>query len=193
MRVTNNENRGRTGFVCDLDRGRAVYVRRERLGNNGRADCAKGETVPETIHTGKDRTFKKTEGEDRVSMQQLSVHVSGSRTIRGTGGGQRVQGGSIETIPEQPGISVHFNGHTGIYIGNGQVVEARGTFYGVGYYRTEHAPVARYGENNRKSVTAIGEVKKMILQKGMKDNAKGGSPEQRSASGKNADAKGDSR
>lgn len=39
--------------------------------------------------------------------------------------------GTISTLPEIPGICVWKKGHIGIYIGNGQVIEARGTTVGV--------------------------------------------------------------
>jgi hypothetical protein len=39
--------------------------------------------------------------------------------------------GTISTIPEIPGLCVWHKGHIGIYIGNGQVIEAKGTKYGV--------------------------------------------------------------
>lgn len=39
--------------------------------------------------------------------------------------------GPINTIPEIPGLCLWKKGHIGIYIGNGQVIEARGTKYGV--------------------------------------------------------------
>lgn len=39
--------------------------------------------------------------------------------------------GPISTIPEIPGLCLWKKGHIGIYIGNGQVIEARGTKYGV--------------------------------------------------------------
>lgn len=39
--------------------------------------------------------------------------------------------GPISTIPEIPGLLVHSNGHVGIYVGNGEVIEARGVRYGV--------------------------------------------------------------
>ncbi len=39
--------------------------------------------------------------------------------------------GTIDTIPEIPGLGVWFDGHIGIYIGNGEVIEAKGTMYGV--------------------------------------------------------------
>ncbi len=39
--------------------------------------------------------------------------------------------GTIDTIPEIPGLAVWHSGHIGVYIGNGEVVEAMGTMYGV--------------------------------------------------------------
>ncbi len=39
--------------------------------------------------------------------------------------------GPISTIPEIPGLAVWHTGHIGIYIGNGEVIEAMGTRYGV--------------------------------------------------------------
>lgn len=39
--------------------------------------------------------------------------------------------GKIGTIPEVPGVCVHYSGHMGVYIGNGVVIEARGFDYGV--------------------------------------------------------------
>ncbi len=39
--------------------------------------------------------------------------------------------GDISTIPEIAGLCVHKNGHIGVYIGNGQVIESKGTKYGV--------------------------------------------------------------
>ncbi|HHW90920.1 MAG TPA: hypothetical protein GX745_08480 [Clostridiales bacterium] len=39
--------------------------------------------------------------------------------------------GDISNIPEIPGLMVHMNGHVGVYLGNGKVVEARSIDYGV--------------------------------------------------------------
>ena len=39
--------------------------------------------------------------------------------------------GTVDTIPELPGIIVYREGHVGIYIGGGFVIEAKGTEYGV--------------------------------------------------------------
>ena len=42
-----------------------------------------------------------------------------------------VETGNIKSIPELPGVLVFMEGHVGIYIGNGKVIEARGHAYGV--------------------------------------------------------------
>lgn len=39
--------------------------------------------------------------------------------------------GDIASMPDVPGLMVRFNGHAGIYIGDGRVIEARGFNYGV--------------------------------------------------------------
>lgn len=39
--------------------------------------------------------------------------------------------GAMDTMPDVPGIAVWQSGHIGIYIGDGKVVEAKGTMYGV--------------------------------------------------------------
>ena len=41
------------------------------------------------------------------------------------------ESGTIDTIPEIPGLAVWHDGHIGVYIGNGFVIEAMGTKYGV--------------------------------------------------------------
>ena len=42
-----------------------------------------------------------------------------------------VESGPIDTIPEIPGLAVWHDGHIGVYIGDGEVIEAMGTKYGV--------------------------------------------------------------
>jgi hypothetical protein len=39
--------------------------------------------------------------------------------------------GEMATMPEVPGLLVFYNGHVGVYIGGGEVIEARGRKYGV--------------------------------------------------------------
>ena len=41
------------------------------------------------------------------------------------------ESGSISSMPETPGLAVWMDGHIGVYIGNGEVIEAQGTAYGV--------------------------------------------------------------
>ena len=41
------------------------------------------------------------------------------------------ESGPISTMPDIPGLAVWHEGHIGVYIGGGQVVEAMGTKYGV--------------------------------------------------------------
>jgi cell wall-associated NlpC family hydrolase len=39
--------------------------------------------------------------------------------------------GDIKTLPEVPGVLVFMKGHVGVYLGNGEVIEARGHKFGV--------------------------------------------------------------
>ena len=41
------------------------------------------------------------------------------------------ESGTIDTMPDIPGLAVWHDGHIGVYIGGGQVIEAMGTKYGV--------------------------------------------------------------
>lgn len=51
--------------------------------------------------------------------------------------------GNIDTMPDIPGLCVHRDGHIGVYIGNGQVIESKGTKYGV-----VKTPLKGTGSNN---------------------------------------------
>ena len=42
-----------------------------------------------------------------------------------------MESGAIDTMPDIPGLAVWHDGHIGVYIGGGQVIEAMGTKYGV--------------------------------------------------------------
>lgn len=41
------------------------------------------------------------------------------------------ESGPISNMPDTPGLAVWMNGHIGVYIGNGEVIKAQGTAYGV--------------------------------------------------------------
>ena len=80
-------------------------------------------------------------------------------------------GGNIETMPDVVGVSVFYEGHTGVYIGNGEVLEARGTFYGV--------VITKLKDRQWKWWRKFSEIdyggESVILQKGSKDLKRGGS------------------
>lgn len=54
--------------------------------------------------------------------------------------------GYINTMPELEGVLVFFDGHVGVYIGGGYVVEARGFDYGVVKTRLSARPWKRWGK-----------------------------------------------
>ena len=54
--------------------------------------------------------------------------------------------GSISTAPDIPGVMVHMEGHVGVYIGNGEVVEARGVDYGVVKTKLAERPWKNWGK-----------------------------------------------
>lgn len=63
--------------------------------------------------------------------------------------------GTIDTIPDIPGIAVRYDGHVGVYVGNGEVVEERGFNYGCqltklkgrGWQHWYKLPFIKYPEN----------------------------------------------
>ena len=54
--------------------------------------------------------------------------------------------GPIATMPETPGVLVFMNGHVGVYIGNGEVIEARGHEYGVVKTKLKSRPWKNWGK-----------------------------------------------
>ena len=53
--------------------------------------------------------------------------------------------GDISTMPEEPGVLVFMNGHVGVYIGDGEVIEARGRRYGVVKTKLDARPWKNWG------------------------------------------------
>lgn len=84
------------------------------------------------------------------------------------------ESGPIASIPEIPGICVFYPGHTGVYIGNGEVVEARGHRYGVVITKLSERPWTSWGKHPYIDYTNKEEVKTVnielrVLKKGMKN------------------------
>ena len=53
--------------------------------------------------------------------------------------------GAMSTIPEVPGVLVFMNNHVGVYIGNGEVIEARGHSHGVVKTKLANRPWTSWG------------------------------------------------
>ena len=79
--------------------------------------------------------------------------------------------GNIDTIPEIPGIAVRYDGHVGVYVGGGWVVEERGFNYGCQKTRLEEhkwlhwykLPWINYEEASVPAACKLGD---RVLQKG---------------------------
>lgn len=52
--------------------------------------------------------------------------------------------GTIKTMPDIPGLAVWKEGHIGVYVGNGEVIEARGFDYGVQKYKLSDRPYTKW-------------------------------------------------
>ncbi len=97
-----------------------------------------------TRHRGTDRDYYVNECAQWYTPPRRVVDCSGmivqafrtyypgypDRTANGFAS-QFVGGGRMDTLPEIAGVAVHKDGHIGIYIGGGLVVESRGRNYGV--------------------------------------------------------------
>lgn len=53
--------------------------------------------------------------------------------------------GEMATMPEVPGLLVFYDGHVGVYIGGGEVIEARGRKYGVVKTKLKDRPWKNWG------------------------------------------------
>lgn len=80
-----------------------------------------GDGVFEAIGTGKEikSKYKANNCPDKSANGMFSYAKS-----------QGMDWGTIDTIPEIPGIAVRYDGHVGVYVGNGEVIEERGFAYG---------------------------------------------------------------
>jgi hypothetical protein len=84
----------------------------------------------------------------------------------------------IGTIPDVPGVLVFYNGHCGVYIGSGEVIEARGHKYGVVKTKLKdrpwkwwgYCPFISYEEPEQEDLVEIVTVELPVLQKGDKSD-----------------------
>lgn len=70
--------------------------------------------------------------------------------------------GTIDTLPEIKGVCVFYNGHVGVYIGNGYVIEARGHKYGVVKTKVKDRPWKSWGKHPL--IEYVVEEKKPVVQ-----------------------------
>lgn len=87
--------------------------------------------------------------------------------------------GEIDSIPEIPGVLVFYDGHTGVYIGGGEVIEARGHAYGVVKTKLSARPWTHWGkhpyieyvdaEEEKEEETKTVDIDMPVLRKGMKN------------------------
>ena len=123
-----------------------------------------GDTVFESIGTGSKITskYKSNNCPDKSANGMFSYAKS-----------QGMEWGTIDTIPEIPGVAVRYDGHVGVYVGNGYVVEERGFAYGcvktklkdrkwLHWYKL---PWINYGEKTSSVSCELGD---RLLKQGMK-------------------------
>lgn len=90
-----------------------------------------------------------------------------------------IEKGDISTIPDDPGVCVFYNGHVGVYIGDGFVIEARGHKYGVEMHKISVRPWKTWGyhplitkqastQDDAQTVKMI-KINMPVLKKGMKN------------------------
>ena len=93
---------------------------------------------------------------------KIAVGSNGMRDVTADGMfSDAIEKGTIDTIPEIPGLAVWHEGHIGIYIGNGEVIQAANTNAGVirtpigqsGWTHWLKVPYIKYIEESEKSTS----------------------------------------
>ena len=71
-------------------------------------------------------------GNERYNLMSISYGTNGMPDVGADGMyNNATVKGDMSTMPDTPGLAVWHSGHIGVYIGNGEVIEAMGTKYGV--------------------------------------------------------------
>ena len=72
-------------------------------------------------------------GTDRTFSSKYGAHGCPDKSANGMFSYAKSKGcawGTMDTLPEVPGVALRFDGHVGVYVGNGYAVEERGFNYG---------------------------------------------------------------
>lgn len=126
---------GTTGVKCTPDllrRKTAQYPAHYKAGRMARysRDIAEGRYCADCIGLAKGYMWLDEDTGQQVYKANACPDASANGMYN-----RAAEKGGIASMPEIPGLMLHMDGHAGIYIGGGQVVEARGFNYGV--VRTE--------------------------------------------------------
>ena len=95
------------------------------------ADCVG--VIKGYMWTGGGQGVLETYGTDATFVTKYASNSCPDKSANGMFEWAKAQGaewGKIDTIPEVPGVAVRYDGHVGVYIGGGKVVEWRGFKYG---------------------------------------------------------------
>lgn len=122
---------GGYGQVCTkqyLDQQASLYPGNNEAGSEMRQVGEKwlGKRVVDCIGLIKSYAWYNADS-DQITVGSNGFTDCGANTIRNN----VKEGGAISTMPDIPGLAVWMDGHIGVYVGNGEVVEAQGTAYGV--------------------------------------------------------------
>ena len=78
------------------------------------------------------RNLKSSDGKTNIGLTNIRYQSNGFRDVGADGMFRSaVIFGEISSIPDTPGLAVCMSGHIGIYIGNGEVIEAKSNHDGV--------------------------------------------------------------
>ena len=115
---------GTTGVKCTqplLERKKAQYPEHYKSDRTARynRDIAEGRMAADCIGLAKGYMWRDEETGRQVYKANACPDASANGMFA-----QSAEKGDIASMPDVPGLMVRFNGHTGIYVGGGKVIEA---------------------------------------------------------------------
>ena len=111
--------------------GRMAKYREDIAAKRIAADCVG--SIKGYCRTGGGESLIEAFGNNKAFDNKYNTHGCPDKSANGMFEYAKAQGmpwGSIDTLPELPGLCVRYDGHVGVYAGNGKVVEWRGFKYG---------------------------------------------------------------